>query len=543
MPPRYVFVTGGVVSGLGKGAVAASIGKLLQARGWSVSMVKLDGYFNPDPGTMNPVEHGEIFVTEEVWEFSPGRGVSFRIAEIDQDFGTYERFLGVNMHPSNNVTSGQVMLSLILGERRGEYLGQTLRLIPHLVMEVRRRIEEAGERGGSDVVVVEQGGTVGDYEASAFLETIRQMRLSVRSALVHVTYVPYLRQVGELKTKPTQTSVRILQGLGLQPDGIVARSDVPLTPEARRKIALYSNVPEDRVFEDPYLDVVYRLPLILEEQGMGRFLEERLELEPRRPDLDGWREVVERMTSADREVSVAMVGKYWKMRDVHISIVEALRHAGAALGVRVRVEAVDSEGLEGGRGWESVDGAGGILLTPGFGSRGTEGIIAAAERALEGDRPTLGICFGAQLATAAFARARMGWAGANSTEVDPGTPYPVVDLLPEQRAVRDKGGTMRLGAHEVVLLEGTKLREAYGRRIVRERFRHRYHIVREYAERMEGAGYRVAAVDGSGRIVNAFEVEDHPYMVGVQFHPEYKSRPWDPSPTYLSFLRAVVGEG
>ncbi len=538
---KLILVTGGVISGLGKGIIAASIGKLMQSRGFPISMIKMDPYLNPDPGTLNPVEHGEVFVTEEVWHFHPGKGVEFDIAEIDEDFGHYERFLNVNMHPSNNITSGQIMLSVILGERKGVYLGQTIRLIPHVTEEIKKRVYRVAERENPDILIVELGGTVGDYEAMAFVEALRQMRLEVgvsNSVHIHVTYVPFIETLGEFKTKPAQLFFREVLAAGLPPDFVIARTPSPLPKNVKKKLALYASVPYDAVFEDPDLDTVYNLPLYFEREGLGGKIEKRLKLKGK-PDMSEWEEVVRKFKEGEPR-KIAMIGKYWRMSDVYISILEAIKHAGAEAGVKPQIIPVDSEELEreSGSGWDKLKKSNGILLTPGFGSRGTEGMISAAAWALKQDKPFLGICFGAQLATVAFAREFMGWTEANSTEIDPKTPWPVVDLLPEQKQIDEVGGTMRLGGHKVLLLEGI-LRKAYGREKVVERFRHRYHIIREYAEGMAGKGYKIAAVDATRRIINAFEVENHPYFIGVQFHPEFKSRPGNPSPVYLSFIEAV----
>lgn len=536
---KLIIITGGVISGIGKGVVAASVGKLIQSRGLSVSMIKIDPYLNPDPGTLNPTEHGEVFITEDVWIFSPGSGVEFKIAEIDEDFGHYERFLDINMHPSNNITSGQVMLSVILGERRGQYLGQTIRLIPHVTEEIKRRIYDVAARERPDVLIVELGGTVGDYEAMAFVEALRQLRLELgrgNSLHIHVTYVPFVGTVGEFKTKPAQLFFREVLAAGLPPDIVIARTSSPLPDSVKKKLALYASVPLSSVFDDPDLSLTYELPIYLEGQGLGRVLSEKLGLNGD-SDLSDWGEIVKGFGRGVRK-KIAMVGKYWRMADVYISIVEAIKHAGASLGVIPEIVPVDSEGVERGDELWKIENSDGIVLTPGFGPRGTDGMISAASFALKSEKPFLGICFGAQLATVAFARDIMGWKDANSTEIDPATPWPVVDLLPEQRSVREVGGTMRLGGQEVLLLEG-KLKRAYGRERIVERFRHRYHIIKEYTERMESSGYKVTAIDSTGRIVNAFEVEGHPYFVGVQFHPEFKSRPGKPSPTYLSFMEAV----
>ncbi|MCS7103153.1 MAG: CTP synthase, partial [Candidatus Korarchaeum sp.] len=424
---KLIIVTGGVISGIGKGVVAASIGKLIQSRGLSVSMVKIDPYLNPDPGTLNPTEHGEVFVTEDVWTFNPGGGVEFKIAEIDEDFGHYERFLDVNMHPSNNITSGQVMLSVILGERRGQYLGQTIRLIPHVTEEIKRRVYEVAARERSDVLIVELGGTVGDYEAMSFVEALRQLRLELgrgNSLHIHVTYVPFVETVGEFKTKPAQLFFREVLAAGLPPDIVIARTSSPLPDNVKKKLALYASVPLSSVFDDPDLSLTYELPLYLEKQGLGRVLSEKLDLNGN-SDLSDWGEIIRGFKSGVRR-KIAMVGKYWRMADVYISIIEAIKHAGANLGVMPEILPVDSEGIERGDELWKIESSDGIVLTPGFGPRGTEGMISAASFALKKGKPFLGICFGAQLATVAFARDVMGWRDANSTEIDPTTPWPVV---------------------------------------------------------------------------------------------------------------------
>lgn len=545
MGTKYVFVTGGVLSGIGKGVVAASIAKLFQLRGYAVDMIKIDPYLNVDPGALNPIEHGEVFVCEEVWAFEPAPRYKFMIAEIDQDFGTYERFLGVNMHPSNNITSGQVYLATILRERVGDYLGTTIQVIPHITDGIKRRIRLVAERSKPDALVVEVGGTVGDIEAMPFLEAIRQFRLESplgTIALVHVTLVPYLSSVGQQKTKPTQHSVRELQSMGLQPDVIIGRSSSYLSEDAKRKISLFCNVPTEAVVSDPDLDVVYELPLIFEEQGLGKHLCKLLGLQRADPDpsrLARWREVVEMYKCPTDKVVIAMPGKYTAIRDSYISINEALRHAAASLGLGVEVKHVNSSLYEEDPGAyeEELAKVDGILLTPGFGARAVEGMIHAARYALERDRVFLGICFGCQLLFVAFCRHVMGLRGAHSTEIDPTTPHPVVDLLPEQRVVEAKGGTMRLGAHTVRIVRGTKLHEAYGVEAVRERFRHRYHINRDYAVKGEEYGLVISATDEVGRVISAMEVSDRKWVVGVQFHPEFKSRADAPSPVYAAFVR------
>ncbi|MEZ0345758.1 MAG: CTP synthase [Infirmifilum sp.] len=547
MHTRYVFVTGGVVSGLGKGIVTASIGKLFQLRGLKVDVMKADPYLNVDPGTLNPVEHGEVFVCENIWEFEPAPGYKFNIAEIDQDFGSYERFLDVNMHPSNNITSGQVYLAVILRERAGIYLGKTIQVIPHITDEIKSRIRAVAERSKPDVLLVEVGGTVGDIEAMPFLEAIRQFRLEQppgTTALVHVTLIPYLSSVGQLKTKPTQHSVKELQSMGLQPDVIIGRSDRELPEDVKRKISLYCNVPAEAVFSDPDVDPVYSLPLLFEKQGLGRYLSRLLGFpeEPIPEKRDSWEKTASQFLNFREEVHIAMPGKYTMIQDSYISINEALLHAGASLGVRVKRLYIEAEEFEKEpeKVEETLASVDGILLTPGFGARGVEGMIHSARFAIERGKPFLGICFGAQLLFVAFMRYVAGLSGAHSTEINPQTPHPVVDLLPEQKGTMLKGGTMRLGAHPVKIKRGTKLYEAYGEELVMERFRHRYHINPAYMKLAEEKGMIASSTDPSGRIVNSIEMLGDSWIVGVQFHPEFKSRPGRPSPIYRAFIEAAL---
>jgi len=540
---KLIFITGGVLSGLGKGTVAASIAKLLQFRGFSVSMIKCDPYLNVDAGTMNPIEHGENFVCEEVWEFKPVKGFAFKIAEVDQDFGIYERFTGEIVHPSHNITSGQVYLSVILRERVGEYLGKTIQIIPHITDEIKRRILMVAEEG-KDVVIVEIGGTVGDIEGMPFLEAIRQLRNELKredTLLVHVTYVPYLKTTQQLKTKPTQHSVQRLREAGLSPDSIVTRSEYPLSEGEKRKIALFTGVPYEAVISAPDLDTVYALPLVFEQQGFGKYIIEKLQLGARvdnlryREEIRAWESLIMRFLEYSSTVNIAMVGKYTQIYDAYISIIEALKHAGIYENVRVNVTIIDAENYD----VNELRKFDGVLLTPGFGKRAAEGMIKAATFALRERMPFLGICFGAQLATVAFAREIMGWKEANTTEVNAKTPYPVVDLLDYQRGLKVKGGTMRLGGIPVFIKKGTKLWSAYKESPVIERFRHRYHIIRKYADRMAEQGFIVNAEDIDKNIAG-FEITWHPFFLGVQFHPEFKSRPWKPSPPYCAFIRAII---
>jgi len=499
---------------------------------------------NVDPGTLNPIEHGEVFVTEDVWEFTPADGFKFRISEIDQDFGTYERFLDKNIHPCNNITSGQVYLSVILRERVGEYLGKTVQIIPHITDEIKNRIREVAKRENPDILIVEVGGTVGDIEAMPFLEAIRQFRLEEpreNTALVHVTLLPFLKTVKELKTKPTQHSVKVLQGMGLQPDVIVGRAELSLDQKIKEKISLYCNVPVEAVISNPDTDCIYELPLLFEKQGLGEYLSRILNLQNRTPSLESWKQVVQKFKTYNETVKIAMPGKYTAIIDSYISINEALKHAGAHLGVKVLLEWIETEIFE--ENPEKIcilDNFDGILLTPGFGKRGVEGMIATADYAILKGKPFLGICFGAQLLFIAFCRRMLGLKDANSTEIDPNTPHPVVDMLPEQRKIEAKGGTMRLGGHKIYIKKGTKLFEAYKKEVVVERFRHRYHIIKEYAEKAEKRNLIISAYDETGNIVNAIELANNAWIVGVQFHPEFKSRPNRPSPIYVTFIREAL---
>ncbi len=542
---RFVFVTGGVLSGIGKGATTASIARLFQFRGYTIRIVKIDPYLNIDPGTLNPIEHGEVFVTEETWVFRPVEDFEFPISEIDLDFGTYERFTGMDVHPSQNITSGQIYTSVILGERRGSFLGRTVQIIPHVTDEIKRRIWENAEKEPvPDVLLVEIGGTVGDIEAMPFLEAVRQLAREVgrrRVALVHVTLVPYMKSVGEFKTKPTQHSVRTLQGLGLQPDFVICRAEHELTQPAKEKIALFCNVPEQNVISNPDIDIIYRLPLSFEEQGLGTALINHFGMEQREPQLDEWRQMVAKYENASEEITIAMPGKYTMLSDSYKSINEALAHAGAACGARVKIRWIETEThCDDNCLREDLEDVDGVLLTPGFGARGVEGMISAAAVAREKQIPFLGICYGAQLGAVAFARRVMGWEGAHTTEVDPDSLYPVVDLMDEQKQAKNKGGTMRLGAHVVRILPDTKLHSLYGVTETKERFRHRYHLIGRYINKMKDKGLVVSAVDETGRIINAIELVNHPFWIGVQFHPEFKSRPDRPHPLYLGLIRAAI---
>lgn len=543
--PKFVFITGGVLSGIGKGVTTASIAKLFQFRGYSVRIVKIDPYLNIDPGTLNPIEHGEVFVTDSPWYFRPVEGVEFKISEIDLDFGTYERFTGLEVHPSQNITSGQIYMSVILEERRGEFLGRTVQIIPHITDGIKQRIWDViKEQPTPDILLVEIGGTVGDIEAAPFLEAVRQLAREVgreRVAMVHVTLVPYMKSVGEFKTKPTQHSVRTIQSLGLQPDVVICRAEKRLPNPAKEKIALFCNVPSEQVISNPDISIIYQLPLFFEDEGLGRILVNHFRLEERVPETEEWQKIVDSFKTASERVVIAMPGKYTTLGDSYKSINEALAHAAAYCGAQVEVKWIETEErttedcLA-----EDLADVDGVLLTPGFGERGVEGMVCAAMITLRTELPFLGICYGAQLGSVAFARKIMGWKGANTTEVDKDSLYPIVDLIDEQKQMEDKGGTMRLGGHEVVIKQGTLLHEMYKTQKVRERFRHRYHLIDRYLSKMKDSGLVVSAHDSSGQIINAIELRDHPFWVGVQFHPEFRSRPGTPHPLYLGLIRAAL---
>ncbi|MFX1277859.1 MAG: CTP synthase [Promethearchaeota archaeon] len=548
---KFVFVTGGVMSGIGKGVATASIGKVLQFRGFKISVVKIDPYLNVDPGTLNPIEHGECFVTEDVWEFEPvyeSDERSYRISEIDQDFGTYSRILGIEMHPSHNITSGQIYLSTILSERKGKFLGKTVQIIPHVTDIIKERLLEIAEKEDLDVLLIECGGTVGDLESSIFLEAFRQIKLESpkRTAFVHVTLVPYSRAVGQQKSKPTQHSVKELQSIGLQPDIIIGRSEKPLDIDIKRKISLYSNVPENAVISNPDLDVVYELPLLFEEQGLGDLICELIDLKAKLvsysevTNYSEWVKMVEIFKKTSDTVKIAMPGKYFNISDSYISINVALEDAAAHHGYKTELKMINiDENINIQKELSDCDG---ILLTPGFGERAVQGMIESAEFAMEEKVPFLGICFGAQLFFVAFCRKYLGLNEANSTEIVPNTPYPVIDLLESQKSVNEKGGSMRLGAQKIIIKENTKLYNAYKEKVILERFRHRWHIQERFiTEEARNKDMVISSRDESGEIINSIELnrEDH-WMVGVQFHPEFKSRPYKPSPLYYDFIKECI---
>jgi CTP synthase len=516
--PNFVFITGGVLSGIGKGVTTASIAKLFQFRGYNIRIIKIDPYLNIDPGTLNPIEHGEVFVTDQTWTFQPVDGFEFTISEIDLDFGTYERFTGMEVHPSQNITSGQIYLSVILEERKGSFLGRTVQIIPHITERIKQRIWDVVEKKPvPDILLVEIGGTVGDIEAMPFLEAVRQIVRELgrtRTAVVHVTLVPYIKSVGEFMTKPDS---------------------------AKEKIALFCNIPKERVISNPDIPVIYQLPLSFEDEGLGNILVEHFGLESRKSNAESWSKMVQSYEDVSETIVIAMPGKYTTLGDSYKSINQALTHASAACGTKVEIKWIETEERNTDECLaEDLADVDGVLLTPGFGERGVEGMICAASVALKSKIPLLGICYGAQLSTVAFARNVMNWKGAHTTEVDIDSLYPVVDLMDEQKITEDKGGTMRLGGHDVHIVKDTQLHKIYGTDKTHERFRHRYHLIDRYLNKMDEKGLKVSALDSTGRIINAIELTDHPFWIGVQYHPEFKSRPDNPHPLYLGLIRAAL---
>jgi CTP synthase len=529
-PTKYVFVTGGVVSALGKGIVAASLGTLLKARGLRVQVQKFDPYLNVDPGTMSPFQHGEVFVTEDG-------------AETDLDIGHYERFIDANLSRNANHTAGAIWYSVLRKERKGEYLGSTVQVIPHITNEIKERIRRVAVAAPADVVISEIGGTVGDIESLPFLEAIRQFRREVGQENVlylHVTLVPFVDSAGELKTKPTQHSVNELRRIGIHPDIVVARSREPLSDDIREKIALFADVDPGAVVSNPDASDVYLVPRALRHEGLDELVLRRLGLETGEPDLADWDALAELIRGRRERVEIALVGKYVKLHDAYLSVHEALKHAGLHQGCEVDVRWVDAEHMSYEEAVATFDEVDGVLVPGGFGSRGWEGKILACRVAREHAIPYLGICLGMHVAVSEFARHVAGLEGANSTEMDPETPYPVIDLLPEQKAVEDLGGTMRLGAQAVELAEGTRARELYGDDTAHERHRHRYEVNNLYRPKLEELGLVVSGTFQEGRLVEIVELADHPWFVASQFHPEFKSRPTRPAPLFREFVAAAL---
>jgi CTP synthase len=529
-PTKYVFVTGGVVSSLGKGITAASLGRLLKARGLSVSVQKFDPYLNVDPGTMSPFQHGEVFVTEDG-------------AETDLDIGHYERFVDENLSRNANHTSGSIWYSVIRKERKGEYLGSTVQVIPHVTNEIKERIRRVAAASDTDVVITEIGGTVGDIESLPFLEAIRQFRREAGPENVlylHVTLVPFIESAGELKTKPTQHSVNELRRIGIHPDVVVCRSADRISYDIRDKIALFADVDAEAVVSNEDVSDVYLVPRALREEGLDRLVCRRLGLPEGEADLGEWELLAQKIGAREGQVEIALVGKYVKLQDAYLSVHEALKHAGIHHGTSVNVRWVDAEGMSLEEAVAELEQVDGVLVPGGFGSRGWEGKITACRVAREHAIPYLGICLGMHVAISEFARHVVGLDGANSTEMDPETPYPVIDLLPEQKEIEDLGGTMRLGAQPVDLAEGTRAQAAYGEDVIYERHRHRYEVNNHFRPRLVEAGLVVSGTYQEGRLVEILELADHPWFVASQFHPEFKSRPTRSAPLFREFVGAAL---
>ena len=525
---KYIFVTGGVVSSVGKGIVTASLGRLLKSAGYSVSVLKLDPYINVDPGTMSPYQHGEVFVTDDG-------------AETDLDLGHYERFLDINLGSINSASSGQVYEEVIRKERRGDFLGGTIQAIPHVTSEIRKIIRQSGENLNSDIVIVEVGGTVGDIEGQPFLESISRMRhvLDRHDTMsVHITLLPYIQSTKELKTKPTQHSVRELRSFGIQPDVIVTRADSHVSEALREKISLFCNLEKEAVIPLKTADSIYEVPIILNNAGALGVVSRSLDLKIENVNLGPWMEFVQKMFKAEKETEIALVGKYTELEDAYLSIKEALIHAAVHQNTKVFIKWINSEMLESGSPDEIIGNVDGILLCPGFGDRGIEGKINAVQYARENKIPYLGDCLGMQVLVCEFARNVAGMPGANTTELDPSTPFPVISLLSEQEEIENMGGTMRLGGYDSIVNKGTKTYEAYGKTKIRERHRHRYELNNSYLDVLESHGLVVAAKNTDGTLVEVVEIKDHPFMVGAQFHPEFTSRPNKPNPLFDGFISA-----
>lgn len=528
---KYIFCTGGVVSSVGKGLTVAAIGRLLKARGLRVAIQKLDPYLNVDPGTMSPYQHGEVFVTSDG-------------AETDLDLGHYERFTDESLSRASNVTAGQVYSAVIEKERRGDYLGGTIQVIPHITNEIIRRIKLASKQEDVDVVIVEVGGTVGDIEGQPFLEAIRQMKHALKrkeTLFVHVTFLPYIGATKELKTKPTQHSVRDLRSMGIQPQVIITRTDYPVMPDIMSKISQFGDVDEEAVIPLLTVNSIYEVPLVLEDAGLGEYIVKKLKLEPRTPvDLTEWRQMVSNIRSAEKVVKIAIVGKYTQLQDAYISVKESLHHAVASMNHRLEVVWIQSDDLEKGRGTALLEGVDGIIVPGGFGYRGVEGKILAAQYARENKIPYLGLCLGMQVMCVEFARNVLGLEDANSSEFNENTAHPVIDLMLEQRDVTEMGGTMRLGAYRCCLAEDTVARNAYQQPEVLERHRHRFEFNNAYRAQFEQQGMVFSGLSPDNFLVEIAELRDHPFMVGSQFHPEFLSRPNKPHPLFLQFIRASL---
>ncbi len=527
---KYIFVTGGVTSSLGKGIISSSMAKLLQARGLSVTIQKLDPYINVDPGTLNPYEHGECYVTDDG-------------AETDLDLGHYERFLNVPTSQANNVTTGSIYQSVINKERRGDYLGKTVQIIPHITDEIKRRIKILGSKGKYDIVITEIGGTVGDIESLPYIEAVRQLKWEMgdRVMVIHLTLVPYLNVTGELKTKPTQHSVKTLQEEGVQADVLVLRTEKPLTRDVRKKVALFCNVDERAVIESRDVDTIYEVPLLMLKEGLDKIILEKFRIPGDRPvDMEAWREFVKSVKNPGKIIKIGLVGKYVELHDAYKSISESFVHAGAFNHCKVDLQWIHSETLEGGDIRQQLDDLRGILVAPGFGHRGIEGKINAIRFARENNIPFLGICLGMQCAVVEFARNVLNLPRANSTEMDPKTPDPVIDLMDDQKKITDKGGTMRLGLYGCNIRKGSVARQAYHTDFVNERHRHRYEFNNAYTSVFKAAGMIPSGINPDTRLVEMIEIPSHKWFVGVQFHPEFKSTAMKPHPLFISFVKAAL---
>jgi CTP synthase len=527
---RYIFCTGGVVSSVGKGVTAAAIGRLLKARGLKVAIQKLDPYLNVDPGTMSPYQHGEVYVTYDG-------------AETDLDLGHYERFIDENLSRGCNVTAGQIYADIIARERRGDFLGGTIQVIPHITNEIKRHVVSVAKESGADVVIVEVGGTVGDIESQPFLEALRQLRADVgrkRAMYIHVTYLPYIGATGELKTKPTQHSVRELRSIGISANVIIARADHPVPAELLEKISLFCDVDKEAVIALPTVRTIYEVPLILEQAGLGDYIVERLRLRANVPDLSEWRGIVKKVHAAKDPLRIAIVGKYVELHDAYMSVKEALNAAALASGRELVVEWVYSGDLEKDKGFDALERADGIVVPGGFGYRGIEGKVMAARYAREHKVPYLGLCLGMQVMCIEFARHVLNMEDANSTEFETPTEHPVIDLMPDQRNIVDRGGTMRLGLYPCVLEEGTIAAACYDVPRVDERHRHRFEFNNQYRHQFEEGGMRMSGVSPDRRLVEIAEIADHPFMLGSQFHPEFQSRHNRPHPLFVGFVKAAI---
>jgi CTP synthase len=527
---KFIFITGGVVSSLGKGITAASLGCLLKSRGVSISILKLDPYINVDPGTMSPYQHGEVFVTDDG-------------AETDLDLGHYERFIDVNLSKSNNVTTGKIYWSVITKERKGDYLGGTVQVIPHITNEIKERIQRVAKESQADVVIVEVGGTVGDIESLPFLEAIRQFKSDIgrdEVMYIHVTLMPFINAASELKTKPTQHSVKELRGIGIQPDVIVCRSSKPISEDLKAKIALFCDIDKEAVIPNLDAATIYEVPLNLEEAGLDQIVIQRLQLKCQERDLREWREIVARIKAPVEKVTIALVGKYVALPDAYLSVAEALRHAGIVHDTKIQIKWVNSEHIEQKDAQKVIGAVDGILVPGGFGNRGIEGKIAAIKWAREQKIPFFGICLGMQCAVIEYARNVCGMARANSSEFDPASPYPVIDLLPEQKEIEDMGGTMRLGLDPVQLVSGTLAYQAYQQELIYERHRHRYEVNNQYIAKLKHKGLRICGLLPDRQLVEIIDLPGHPWFLATQFHPEFKSRPGRPQPLFRDFIGAAL---